>query len=80
MAVGIISASRAQKRLFLYSGHGLRRVHEKFSPPRFERDYCCQNHFGLLSAKTFDSYFLEMMYVEFTKNLYLANSNKLIAV
>ena len=45
-----------------------------------ERGYGCQTHFGVLSAKTFDSCFLEIMYVEFTKNLYLANSNKLIAV
>ena len=28
--------------------------------------------FGLLSPKTFDSYFLDMMYVEFMKNFHLA--------
>ena len=31
-------------------------------------------HFGLLSPKTFCSYFLEMMYVEFMKNFLLAYS------
>ena len=28
--------------------------------------------FGLLSPKTFDSYFLDMMYVDFMKNFHLA--------
>ena len=37
-------------------------------------------HFCLLSPKTFDSYFLDMMYVEFMKNFHLACWNKLIAV
>ena len=27
-------------------------------------------HFGLLSLKKFDSYFLDMMYVEFMKNFF----------
>ena len=31
-------------------------------------------HFGFLSPKTFCSYFLEMMYVEFVKNFLLADS------
>ena len=33
-----------------------------------------------LSPKTFDSYFLDMMYVEFMKNFHLACWNKLMAV
>ena len=33
-----------------------------------------------MSPKTFDSYFLDMMYVEFMKNFLLADSSKLIAV
>ena len=37
-------------------------------------------HFGLLSPKTFDSYFLDMMDVEFMKNFFLADSSELIAV
>ena len=32
----------------------------------------CYTHFGLLSPKTFDSYFLDMMYVEFMKYFHLA--------
>ena len=31
-------------------------------------------------AKTFDSYFLDMMYVEFMKNFLLADSSELMAV
>ena len=31
-------------------------------------------------AKTFDSYFQDMMYVEFMKNILLADSSKLMAV
>ena len=33
-----------------------------------------------MSPKTFDSYFLDMMYVEFMKNFLLADSSKLMAV
>ena len=33
-----------------------------------------------MSLKTFDSYFLDMMYVEFMKNFPLADSNSLMAV
>ena len=54
---------------FLLSRHDARRVHEKFSSRRFERGDGCKSHFGLLSPKTFDSYFLDMMYVEFIKIL-----------
>ena len=32
----------------------------------------------LLSPKTFESYFLDMMYVEFMKNFLLADSSKLM--
>ena len=46
------------------SRHDVRQVDEKFSSRRFERAFCCLTHFGLLRAKTFDSYFLGMMYVE----------------
>ena len=37
-------------------------------------------HFGLLSLKKFDSYFLDMMYVEFMKNFLLFDSSELMAV
>ena len=36
--------------------------------------------FGLLSPKTFDSYFLDIMYVEFIKNFLLADSSELMGV
>ena len=35
---------------------------------------------GLLSPKTFDSYFLDMMYVEFMKNFLLTDFSELLAV
>ena len=65
---------------FLFSRHDVTRVHEKFSSRRFERAYGCYTHFGLLSPITFDSYFLDMMYVEFMKNFLLADSSELLAV
>ena len=34
----------------------------------------------LLSPKTFESYFLDMIYVELMKNFLLADSSKLMAV
>ena len=37
-------------------------------------------NFGLLSTETFDSYFVDMMYVEFMKNSLLADSSVLMAV
>ena len=33
-----------------------------------------------MSAETFDSYFLEIMYVEFMKNFLLADTSKLMGV
>ena len=60
--------------------HDVRRVDEKFSSRRFERTFGCKTHFGLLSPKTFDSYFLDMMYVEFMKNFLFADSSELMAV
>ena len=64
---------------FLFSRHDVRRVHENFLSRLFERaDGFC--HFSLLSPKTFDSYFLDMMYVEFMKNSYLADSREPMAV
>ena len=65
---------------FLLSRHDVRRVHETFSSRRFGRADGCQTHFGLLSPKTFDSYFLDMMYVEFMKNFLFADSSELMAV
>ena len=64
---------------FLLSRHDVRRVDEKYSSRRFEQADGCQTHFGLLSPKTFDSYFLDMMYVEFMNNFSLADSSELMA-
>ena len=55
---------------FLLSRHDVRRLHEKFSSGPFEPTFCCLTHFGLLSRKTFDSYFTDTMYVEFMKNFF----------
>ena len=65
---------------FLLSRHDVPRVDEKFSSRRFERFFDCKTHFRLLSPKTFDSYFLDMMYVELMKNFLLADSSELLAV
>ena len=64
---------------FLLSRHDVRGVHEIFFSRRFELADGCQTHFGLLSPKTFDSYFLDMMYVEFMNNFSLADSSELMA-
>ena len=63
---------------FLLSRHDVRRVHEKISSGRFERADGCYTHFCLLNPKTFDSYFLGIMYVEFMKNFILADSQRAI--
>ena len=65
---------------FVLSRHDVRRVHEKFSSCRSERAICCYTHFGLLTPKTFDSYFLDMMHVEFMKYFLLADPSELFAV
>ena len=45
-----------------------------------ERADGCWSHFGLLSAKTLDSYFQDIMGVEFKKNFLLDDSRELMAV
>ena len=45
-----------------------------------ERADWCWSHFGLLSAKTLDSYFPDIMGVEFKKNFLLDDSRELMAV
>ena len=65
---------------FLLSRHDVRRVHEKFFSGRFERADGCLTHFGILTLKTFDFYFVDMMYVEIMKKFSLADSSELMAV
>ena len=40
----------------------------------------CYTDFSLLSPEPFDSYFLEMMYVEFMKNFFVPHSSELMVV
>ena len=65
---------------FLLSRHDVRQVHEKFSSRRFGRAICSLTHFGLLSAKTFDSYFIDIMYVEFMRKFFQVDSSELMGV
>ena len=55
---------------FLLSRHDIRRVHEKLFSRRYERAVDCFTLFGLLSPKTFHSYFPDIMSVEFLKNIF----------
>ena len=64
----------------LLSRHDIRRVHEKLFSRRYERAVGCFTHFGLLSPKTFDSYFTDIMYVEFMRNVFLTDSSELMGV
>ena len=52
---------------FQLSRHDVPRVHEKFFSRRFERTDGRWSHFGILSPKTFDSHFLDMVYIAFMK-------------
>ena len=65
---------------FPLSRHEVCPVHEKFSSGRFEQADGCQTRFGLVSPKTFDSNFQDMMYFELMKNFLLADSSNLMAV
>ena len=65
---------------FLLSRHDVRRVHEKLFSRRYERAIGCFTHFGLLSPKTFDCYFLDIMYVKFMRKFFQADSNEQMGV
>ena len=65
---------------FLLSRHDVRRVHEKLFSRRYERAIGCFTHFGLLSPKTFDSYFLDIMYVKFMRKFFQADSSEQMGV
>ena len=80
MIVKLIWHPEPKNKWFLLCRHDVRRVHEKFSSRRFDRSIGCYTHFGILSPKTSDSYFVDMMYVEFMKNFLLADSSELMAV
>ena len=72
MPVWLFRSPEPKNVLLLLSRHDVLRVHEKFFSRRFRRADACWTHFGLLSPKTFCSYFLDMMYVEFIKILFSA--------
>ena len=55
---------------FPLSRHDVRRVHKKFFSRWFARTDGCYSQYGLLNPKTFDSHFLDMMYVEFMKSFF----------
>ena len=65
---------------FLLSRDDVHPVHEKLSSRRFEQTNDCQTHFGVQIPKTFDFYFLDMMYITFIKDFHHADSNEVIAV
>ena len=80
MAVTVISASWAQKRLIptFYTWCTFSSWKIFFSPIR--GSYWLLDSFGLLNPKTFDSFLLHIIYIEFTKNFLLADSSELLAV
>ena len=65
---------------FLLSRHDIRRVHEKLFFRQYERAVGSFTHFGLLSPKTFDFYFIDIMYVEFMRKFFQAGSSELMGV
>ena len=79
MGVRVLSASWGEKRL-------IATIQTTYVPfmknffRRFDQTDRRLSHFGLLSPKTFDSHFLDMIYVEFMKNFFLADSSELMGV
>ena len=61
-----------KNKWFLLCRHDVRRVHEKFSSRLFERADAVRLILASWAQKTSDSYFVDMMYVEFMKNFLLA--------
>ena len=59
--------------------HDVRRVHKKIFSRWFARTDGCWSDFGLLSPKTFDSHFLDTIYLGFIKNFFsLIRANWLV--
>ena len=80
LAVRLISVSWAQKRLIPCFYICCASCSKKFCSRRFEQANGCYTHFGLLSPKTFDSFFLDKVDVDFMKNFLLADTIDLMAV
>ena len=68
MAVRLILAPFAKNVWFLLSRHDVGTVHEKFSSPDSSDLLAVRLILVSSAQKMFDSYFLDMMYVEFKKN------------
>ena len=69
-----------KNKWFLLCRHDVRRVHEKFSSRRFERADGFKTHFGILSPKTSDSLFVDIIYVGLMKNFLRTDSSELMPV
>ena len=80
MTVRLILASWAQKQVISTLWTWCTSSSWKISSRRFERADGCYTHFGILSPKTSDSYFVDMMYVECMKNFLLVDSSGVLAV
>ena len=65
---------------FLLYRHHVRQIHEKLFSRRYERAVGCFTHFGFLGPKTFDSYFIDIMYVKFMKKFFLADLGEQMGV
>ena len=80
MAVGLILAFWTQKRLIPTFWTRCTSSAWKIFFSLIRANWWLLDSFRLLSPKTFDSYFLDMMYVELMKNILLAHSSELLAV
>ena len=80
MALRLILAPWAKKQVISTLEKWCTSSSWKISSGRFERSDGCYTHFGILSPKRSDSYFVDMMYVELMKNFLLADSSELMAV
>ena len=76
MIVRLILASWAQKQV-IPTRHDVRRFRKIFFSP-IRGSWRLLDSFCILSPETTDSYFVDMMYVEFMKNFLLADSSELL--
>ena len=79
MNVRAISASESKNVWLLLSRRRTSRSWKIFFR-RFEQTDRRLSHFRLLSPKTFDSHLLDIIYVEFMKTFFLADSSELMGV
>ena len=69
-----------KNKWFLLCRHDVRRVHENFLLADSSELMAVKLILASWAQKTSDSYFVDMMYVEFMKNFLLADSSDLMAV